>query len=109
MTANGSMHVTTFPDATSAVAVARTPCCVIPIIGPKSAGMGAPSVAPPRYARSGVLRKTSTRTHPGLLGRHGAMVVTSHDVPHVPAGPENVMRTLAAELVVPKMALLFVH
>ena len=108
MMANGSMHLTMFPDDTWAVAVARARCWVIPISGPNNVGIGAPSVAPPRYARSGAFRKTSARTHPGLLP-HGGMAETSQDVPHVPAGPENVTRTFAVEFAVPKMALLFVH
>src|SRR5687767_14209559 len=108
MTANGSMHLMWFPDATWAVAVARTRCWVMPISGPNNVGIGAPSVAPPRYARSGAFRNTSARTHPGSLP-HGGMLATSQEAPHVPAGPENVMRTFAVEFVAPKMALAFVH
>ena len=33
------------------------------------------------------------------------MLATSHDVPQVPAGPENVTRTFAVEFAAPKMAL----
>src|SRR5688500_12450749 len=108
MMANGSTHLIWFPDATWAVAVARARCWVVPTRGPINAALGAPSVEPPRYARSGAFRMTSARTHPGSLP-HGGMLATSQDVPHVPAGPENVMRTFAVEFVAPKMALAFVH
>src|SRR5687768_3032042 len=80
----------------------------MPIRGPNSVGMGAPSVVPPRYGRSGALRNTSPRAHPGEVP-HGGILATSQDGPHVPAGPENVIRTFAVEFVAPNMVLAFAH